>query len=437
MRKNLVSFLLRLAIVTFLLTGGQLTRSLGHDLPNYFPYHELGADCLGVKLPAANAIPVIPPVNPPAKQPVRQPFGQPVKLQMINPSSLLALGLAYSDVARQAFNQAGLPQQAQQQLSSFTAWLNRLDVDALHSLNRDKAWRQDLAVAGQPKLFAALPDDAPAPAPARAPATALVSAPPPAAASLSARSLPPAFSATVANLSDSGERVELVERLEAKRNYLEDYLPYDLCISDWRFGQYSYRGLSRIAHLQQPLAEVTNAAQIDVHPRPSQQAAQPTAEALAHGEILSGALGRLSDFQCRLCSEFCGFDSAYELGALSAKAYQGLAHHAATHANELAAAMTPARRQPFYTEPIYVVYELDGKLFLISAEQAQEWRTLRATLPPPTVKEVKVAQSIRQTVLSVASQQLTSIGNQLLNVASTLESFSGTKVAGRNEQDVR
>jgi len=58
-------------------------------------------------------------------------------------------------------------------------------------------------------------------------------------------------------------------------------------------------------------------------------------------------------------------------------------------------------------------------------------------LPPPTVKEVKVAQSIRQTVLSVASQQLTSIGNQLLNAASTLESFSGTKVAGRNEQDVR
>ncbi len=441
MRKNLVSFLLRLAIVTFLLTGGQLTQALGHDLPSYFPYHELGADCLGVRLPAANAQFAIPAVNPPP--PVAQPLAQqvppqgaaqgvapnglqgkqPAKLQMTNPSSLLALGLAYSDTVRQAFNQAGFAQLAKQQLSSLTAWLEHVDFDAINALNCEMA-RSDIATievvdaAKRPTLFAALPDDVRAPAPATVPARATT--------------IPPAFSATVTNLVES---VELVERV--KHNYLEDYLPYDLCISDWQFGQYSYRGLSRMAHLQQPRAEVSHAAQMELHPAPVHQAAKPTAESLAHGEILRAALSRFNDLQCLLYSEFCGFDSAYELGVLSAKAQHGLRQQAASHAIELAIALGPAQCQPFYTEPIYVAYELDGKLLLIPAEQAREWTALRAALHPTAANGVMVAQSIRQKVLSLASQQLTGIGNRLLDAASTLESFSGTKVARTNEQDVR
>lgn len=411
MRKNLVSFLLRLAIVTFLLTGGQLTRSLGHDLPNYFPYHELGADCLGVRLPEARPPLAVPAVQPPAPQPKR--IARQPELPLTNPSSLLALGLAYSDVAYQAFCQAAWLPQAKQQIASLATWLQQLDSDALVPLNSPKA-----KAAHPTQLFAALPDEARAPVPAAAPATA-------------GR---PAFSATVANLADSFDRIE---RVEAKRNYVEDYLPYDLCISDWRFGQYSYRGLSRIAHLQQPRAEVTEVAQLQVHPAPALTPAKPTAEFLAHGEILSDALGRLNDWQCKLYSEFCGFDSAYELGVFSANAQKRITHHAASHAIELAAAWTPTSRQPFYSEPIYVVYELDGKLFLIAAEQAQQWAALRPALPPTAAKEVQVAQSLRQTVLSLASQQLASIGNQLLNVASTLESFSGNKVAGGKQQNVR
>lgn len=400
MRKNLVSFLIRMAIVTVLMTGGTLHRTLGHDLPNYFPDHQLGADCLGVKLPEAADSPapdVVLPAMQVAKPTTKHAEVPKFKLvQLVNPSSALTLGFAYSDATWNMISKGTVARQVAKQLDRLSALIQ---------------FGQRTSITPHVELTAVRPDDAPAPSPAHR---------------------APAFSALVTTLPDP------VDRALVKQNFVEDYLPYDLCIRDWRFGQFSYRGLSRIAHVKQPAAEVTNAAELNVDP-----ALLSTAATLEHGHQLGQALCQLSDLQCSLYSELSSFDSAYELGAYSARQYQSLSDAAARQVLNFAQGLPVQPRTPYYSSPVFVVYEMDGKSFVVPAEQAQQWQAFRAARQPESVVSTRSDEleprtcPLRKSVLNMASQQLTYFGNKLLNVAASIESYSDVQIAGSDKREVR
>ena len=179
---------------------------------------------------------------------------------------------------------------------------------------------------------------------------------------------------------------------------------------------------------------MTERAQFEInHPQPT------TAEGLAHAAILSDAIGRIEDFQCLIFSQICGMNAAYEFGALYANSIQQVTRQTFRQATQLALRVPAKTSQPFFTAPQYVVYELDGKPFVLRVEQVLEWQAYRTALlksnsPPQATVE---SFSIRKSILSVASQQLENLGHQFLNLASTLDSFSQLKVAGRDEPSMR
>jgi hypothetical protein len=425
MRTNLSSFFRKLSLcATVAIAGVWGQQSLrAHDLPNFIPYHELGADCLGIRTPAETR---------PAK--VSVPAKPRPVLQLSN-------GLA---PAQELFSRLD-PQRTLAQVT------HGLQIIAKGVCSGASRCFETLDAPPRTSLLTAMPEDAPPPAPSPKPAS-----PAPASQLASA----PRTATQLAGSVPSADAPAVVAYPLVPRNYVEDYLPYDLCVRDWRFGRFTYRGLSRIAHLPAPVAEVSDAGRLArAFPEEVIAPFAPNANAAnaanaAHAAAFARGLRELESFECRLYGELHRMDSVAFLGGQLAQSWSASTKTAALW---LAKIVTPDQPpQPLFTAPQFVIYEASGKSFVLPVEQAKEWQRLRqqthelqatpgavqATVEglaqsTTTATATEIAshtaaatnEPLDASLLKLASRQLANLGQHCLQLSNMLDSYTSQRMA--------
>lgn len=411
MRTDLAIFLRKITLCAITAVACSFGQSLhAHDLPNFIPYHQLGADCLGVQAPQTPAN-----VAPPAPVAATRPrLTCPIKDAMAQAQQLFRAAECNIDTTAAAGQAvSGLKSAAESIISGAAGCYRLLD---------------NAAVDPNPRL-AARPENAPPPA-------------------------PPA----VAALALATPTMPLVAK-----NYVEDYLPYDMCIRDWRFNRFSYRGLSRTAHLSPaPIAEISS-IELLARSFPDETIAtdsRSTAVNVKHAMALTQALKSIEDFQCEACAELCSFDHTHRLGQRLASNWLDAGAALGNLLAKLAPGTLPAERQPHFTEPQFVVYDVAGKYFVLPVEQALAWQRVQrgsreyasgnqwsmsahrvidtaTDAATATAADNRASADTQTEMLKFASRQLANIGQQCLQLSNLINSYSDERVAARAAQDVR
>jgi hypothetical protein len=346
-------------VLTSFVLGGGILSALAHDLPNFTATEGNVVDCLG-----SESCPYLAPIRPQGSQ--------RSSLLVATPSSAISLAMAYSQIALESRNFGG----------QFTS---RLHVLA-------KLWSHGDAAA-DPIQLAAFPDVGAPPAP------------------------------VMEKLIASSPEQNWAGRSIAKRRFVEDYMPYDFCVRDWRFGQYSYRGLSRIAHLDLGTAEITDESQLALaiisEPTP------PSAVAVG----LSNFLDQLADIQCRLYGEFNQLQVVRNFASKTAAVYLNANARFPSRADRVIEPAKTIEQQPYFTQPLYIVYEHGAKQFLLTIEQAQQWRTAtdlaRSVRDENTVvtapANTTARESMSKKLVGMAQSQLQRLQHEFLRLWSQLD----------------
>ncbi|MEZ6135423.1 MAG: hypothetical protein R3C53_10990 [Pirellulaceae bacterium] len=398
MRKNLQRYLTRLALVSIFFVGNAAAaswqRAAAHDLPpQTFSHAQLDSehisDCLGTAdchtLPTTNITP--------ERGPTAKPFAG---MAIASPSSTLSIAIAASQIAKQAWGSQHFSKPLSEPLSAVVRFYTKADFLSAN------------ASASLPKL-AARPDAGAPPRP-------------------------------TINETSVDQAEQLASRSLAKRNYVEDYRPYDLCIRDWRFGQYSYRGLSRVAHLDLSVAEINDKSQLAL--------AIPSEQLPPYSTVRLGAvLKQLEHVQCVTTEALSSMSFVQRLAAGNVRLSQSLTKYVGDAAAKVATAIPAAPRQPLLTQPQYVIYEQHGKKFLLTTEQTrlrqleqQDTSRIAAVTPVDATRREnspRLMSDLRSKVLGAASRQLESLGTQFLQLSSLIDSLHQPQVASREQSDVR
>jgi hypothetical protein len=252
---------------------------------------------------------------------------------------------------------------------------------------------------------------------------------------------------------DQQDNAELVGAPAVEANYLntrplvDDYLDGESFVRDWRSDQ-SYRGLNRFDYLVDDTLSESLAVAVPKRPR------------LDAGPWLEEVLHILSDFQCSSSQELRDF---HLTGHFSRKVGRSLANFAGKNSdviNQKASSLLvwASKPQPasnhmefaqldsLFGQPAFVIYQLEGKEFLLPAKQARHWnsvpafqsRTDRLQAESEVDRDFAAVQSILVSELAISvSDGLELVATQLQQFASRLRAVAQeeSQVANRSEAE--
>lgn len=162
-------------------------------------------------------------------------------------------------------------------------------------------------------------------------------------------------------ISVSPTQTRRVAKGKVESSFSEDYLPYDLSIRDWRFGQYPSWTLAQIAEFRDHWKAQKS---LDAYlPSLSSQCAAALLTLRKQG---AEALSSTTDWLNLACTRLLEYRQRVE-------------SHVAL---ELKAVYGKDNLQPFFLQPMYVRYETpDGFRFLFNIEEARKWKLITPILP--------------------------------------------------------
>lgn len=204
--------------------------------------------------------------------------------------------------------------------------------------------------------------------------------------------------------------------LHAKKLFVEDYAPYDLCIRDWRFGSFQ-----------------------DADRSPTQPPRQMVAESAA-AVALGNFLCKVDHWQC-LATDFCSPSGGLERWTES---LTGRLVGVQADCNATSISLWPQdadipNRLPIHTAPQFVVYETpEGDHVLLTVEQARSWQFSSHTAKDGTADQNNFETLPgRKHVMTQVSRQLHSAGNALLQLADYFDRLADSKLAGKLDGELR
>ncbi len=237
----------------------------------------------------------------------------------------------------------------------------------------------------------------------------------------------------------------------AKRRFVEDYMPYDLSIRDWRFGQFSFQGPVGMERRDYVNAEISSAEQLplvfnSVEISDSVDADTPASDLAPSPEAI--ALGRflqsLEEIHCVGAAELIELP-LIERASYAAKAGLERAVSAAGEilVSSLMPVLTPSKpSEPLFAEPLYLVYDVQGGLMLVPAVDAKQGIRSAVLAAEPIAGNENwsdVGQSLRSTgqkvldgLLGVTSRRLETLGSQLIDWSHHINGFTADRLASRS-----
>jgi hypothetical protein len=236
---------------------------------------------------------------------------------------------------------------------------------------------------------------------------------------------------------------ESVVAPEDEANYLssrplvDDFLDGESFVRDWRSDQ-SYRGLNRFDYL------------IDDSLTESLAVAEPKRPRLDAGPWLEDLLHILSDFQCSSSQELRDFQRTGHFSQQVGESLANLNVKSSDVLNQNAGSVLAWASQPqstpnqaefvqldsLFGQPAFVIYQLEGKEFLLPAKQARHWNSV-PTFQSQTDRlqaESTIGPDFAAVQSILVSELANSVSDGLELVASQLQQFANRLRAVAQEE---